>query len=72
MFDELDENRNLKSYLKNSIYNNLPDNPDLEKYLKISYNFYFECDILERRSILELLYTEKSSIEFKNTINYLI
>ena len=30
------------------------------------------CDILERRSILEILFTEKHQSEFKKTINYLI
>jgi hypothetical protein len=37
-----------------------------------SQNFNFECDILNRRTLLEILYSNDLNQEFKKTINYII
>ena len=63
-------------YLQNSILNSFKLNSDsiqkLEKFFEFSNNFDFECDILQRRTLLEILYSNDLNQEFKKSINYII
>jgi hypothetical protein len=53
LFKVLDKKeKKIEEFLKNSIFNNMKICGELEKYLDLCNNFYFICDILERRSIL--------------------